>query len=134
MIADASSRCTCALLFLAAMSIPFEADAQQSRQRARAELAPLRYTLKFPAPHTHYVEVEALVPTDGHPVIELDMAVWTPGSYMVREYARNVEQVTASGRTAGRSRSTKTLKNRWRVETGGAPRRSSCATASMVAR
>jgi predicted metalloprotease with PDZ domain len=101
------------------MSIPSEAGAQPAREQSRAQLAPLRYTVSFPAPHTHYAEVAARVPTDGHPVVELDMAVWTPGSYLVREYARNVEQVTAQGGgkplTVG-----KTLKNRWRVETGGA--------------
>ena len=48
------------------------------------------------------------------------MAVWTPGSYLVREYARNVEAVTA--RTpAGKSLAVEEVrKNRWRVETGGA--------------
>ena len=111
---------TCFILFLATMSKPSEADAQQGRDLARGQLAPLRYTLSFPAPHTHYVEVEARVPTDRHPVVELDMAVWTPGSYLVREYARNVEQVTAE--SGGKSLGvTKTLKNRWRIETGGAP-------------
>jgi predicted metalloprotease with PDZ domain len=107
-------------LFLATMSIPFEADAQQAREQARAQLAPLRYTLSFPAPQTHYVEIEAVVPSDRHPAIELDMAVWTPGSYLVREYGRNVEHVAAEG--GGKALMvTKTLKNRWRVETGGAP-------------
>ena len=53
-------------------------------------LEPIRYTLRFPAPHTHYVEVEAALPTDEKPWIELTMAVWTPGSYLVREYARHV--------------------------------------------
>ena len=54
-------------------------------------LAPIRYTLCFPAPHTHYVEVEATIPTGAKPFIELAMAVWTPGSYLVREYARHVD-------------------------------------------
>ena len=41
---------------------------------------PIRYTLRFPAPHTHYVEVEATYPTGAQPQIELFMAVWTmPG-------------------------------------------------------
>jgi predicted metalloprotease with PDZ domain len=111
---------TCLVLFLTTMSIPFEADARQGREQAPASLAPLRYTLSFPAPHTHYVEIEAHVPTDRRPAIELDMAVWTPGSYLVREYARNVEHVTAE--SAGKPLSVlKTQKNRWRVETGGAP-------------
>ena len=48
------------------------------------------------------------------------MAVWTPGSYLVREYQRNVERVTASA--AGRALSIeKSEKNRWRIVTGGAP-------------
>jgi predicted metalloprotease with PDZ domain len=59
------------------------------------------------------------VPTGGRPTIELMMAVWTPGSYLVREYSRHVERVTASanGRTLGVEKSDK---NRWRVTTGGA--------------
>ena len=75
----------------------------------------IRYTLRFPAPETNYVEVEAAVPTDGRAVIDLMMAVWTPGSYLVREYERNVEAVKARGLTVE-----KTLKNRWRIQTGGA--------------
>ncbi|MFN3324331.1 MAG: M61 family metallopeptidase [Bryobacteraceae bacterium] len=81
---------------------------------------PIRYTLRFPAPHTHYVEVEARVPTNARGEIELMMAVWTPGSYLVREFARNVEDVrarTAEGRVLAVEKS---RKNRWRVETGGA--------------
>jgi predicted metalloprotease with PDZ domain len=81
---------------------------------------PIRYTIRFPAPHTHYMEIEAVYPTGGRPQVDLFMAVWTPGSYLVREYARHVEGITA--RAAGRNTAiTKTTKNRWQVETGGAP-------------
>ena len=81
----------------------------------------IRYTVSFPAPHTHYVEVTALVPTDGRPQVELMMAVWTPGSYLVREYARNVEEVTAAAEDGRALTIDKFDKNRWRVATGGAP-------------
>ncbi len=82
---------------------------------------PIRYTLRFSAPHTHYVEVEAVYPTSGRPQVDLFMAVWTPGLYLVREYERHVENVTAKG-ADGRSRPVeKTRKNRWRVESAGAP-------------
>jgi predicted metalloprotease with PDZ domain len=83
---------------------------------------PISYTLRFPAPQTHYVEVEALVPTDGLPAIELMMAVWTPGSYMVREFSRNVEEVTAASETGEPLPISKISKNRWRVEALGVPR------------
>ena len=39
------------------------------------------------------MEVEAVYPTEGRPQVELFMAVWTPGSYLVREYERHVENV-----------------------------------------
>ncbi|HEY5619253.1 MAG TPA: PDZ domain-containing protein [Vicinamibacterales bacterium] len=81
---------------------------------------PIRYTLRFPEPRTHYVEVTAVVPTGGQPAVELMMAVWTPGSYMVREYSRNVEAFSAA-RPDGRVVPVeKTNKNRWRIATGGA--------------
>ena len=82
-------------------------------------LEPIHYTLRFPAPETHYVEVEATVPTEGRPSVELFMAVWTPGSYLVREYERHVEGVTATA--DGRPQPVvKTRKNRWKIDTGGA--------------
>lgn len=82
-------------------------------------LPPIAYTLSFPAPHTHYVEVEARVPTAGRAQVELMLPVWTPGSYLVREFARHVEDLRAEagGRPLGASKS---RKNRWRIETGGA--------------
>jgi predicted metalloprotease with PDZ domain len=84
-------------------------------------LEPIRYTLSFPAPHTHYVEVEASYPTEGRANIELMMAVWTPGSYLVREYERNVEALTAANQARAPLVLEKTRKNRWRITTGGAP-------------
>jgi predicted metalloprotease with PDZ domain len=82
--------------------------------------APLRYTVSFPAPHTHYVEVSAEVPTGRQPQIELMMAVWTPGSYLVREFSRHVEGVTAADAEGRRLAVEKSDKNRWRVTTSGA--------------
>jgi len=79
----------------------------------------IRYTVRFPAPQSNYVEIEAHVPTDGRPSIDMMMAVWTPGSYLVREYERNIEAVKA---TAGGHELAvdKTVKNRWHIVTGGA--------------
>jgi predicted metalloprotease with PDZ domain len=81
---------------------------------------PIRYTLSFPAPHTHYVHVRAEVPAAGRDSVELSMAVWTPGSYLVREFSRHIEAVTAQSPSGIALRVEKTTKNRWRVATGGA--------------
>ena len=92
-----------------------------AQQPASAQsLEPIRYTVSFPAPHTHYVEVEASYPTDGRPYIDLMMAVWTPGSYLIREYARHVEALTAADPARAPLAVEKTRKNRWRVTTNGA--------------
>jgi predicted metalloprotease with PDZ domain len=80
---------------------------------------PIRYTLSFTAPHTHYVEVRAEVPTSGRAELELMMAVWTPGSYLIREYERHVENVAATASGTGLAVA-KTAKNRWTIATGGA--------------
>jgi predicted metalloprotease with PDZ domain len=82
---------------------------------------PIRYTINFPAPQTHYVDVTATVPTAGRADVDLMMAVWTPGSYLVREYARNVEAVSAVGANGRVLDVDKSKKNHWRVTTGGAP-------------
>ena len=49
------------------------------------------------------------------------MTVWTPGSYLVREYERNVENLAARGPNGQALAFEKTRKNHWRVATAGAP-------------
>src|SRR5687767_3744144 len=50
---------------------------------------PIRYTVSFPRPQAHFVSVEARIPVEGLAELELMMPVWTPGSYLVREYSRH---------------------------------------------
>ena len=47
--------------------------------------------------------------------LDLKMAVWTPGSYLVREYSRHVEGVSARTRDGQPLDIHKIAKNRWRV-------------------
>ena len=84
--------------------------------------APTRYRVAIPRPHTHLVEVEARYrELDGlPPSIVLRMAGWTPGSYLVRDYARQVEGLEAA--TAGGERLSveKLDKASWRIDRRGA--------------
>lgn len=84
------------------------------------ESDPVHYTIRFPRPCTHYAEIEAVIPAGYAAEVELFMAVWTPGSYLIREYARHVEGVLV---TDGEGRALpfeKSRKNRWKVRTDGA--------------
>jgi predicted metalloprotease with PDZ domain len=80
----------------------------------------IRYVLRIPSPETHYIEVQATYPTSRQRAIELMMPVWTPGSYLVREFARHVEEVRARDPAGRALQVDKSRKNRWRVQTGGA--------------
>jgi predicted metalloprotease with PDZ domain len=78
----------------------------------------ISHQLSFPSPATHLAHVETNVSNDGAlpASLTLYMAVWTPGSYLVREYARHVEGVA----TDAPARVRKIRKNAWRIETNGA--------------
>ena len=104
------------LLLLAAIAMTqLAADEPATEDGPR----PIRYTLRFDEPQTHYVEVDAEFPTDGCGRVELFMPTWTPGSYLIREYARHVEGVAAQGPDGETLAVEKVRKNRWRVNTGG---------------
>jgi predicted metalloprotease with PDZ domain len=81
---------------------------------------PIRYLLQFPAPQTHYLEVEARFPVRGLSDVDLVMAVWTPGSYLVREYPRHLEEISATGQNGQALDLSKIRKNRWRIKQVGA--------------
>jgi hypothetical protein len=66
--------------FLAIAGAALLAMQTTSAIRSAQPLDSVRYTLRFPAPQAHYLEVEAVYPTGRQPSIELYMAVWTPGS------------------------------------------------------
>ncbi len=88
---------------------------------AAYSMDPIQYTVRFPAPQTHYAEVTAVFPAAQQSEVEVFMAVWTPGSYLVREFARNVENVQAFDASGKALSITKSRKNRWRIVTGGSP-------------
>lgn len=100
------------LLLTILMTYAASADAQG--------VAPIRHTLRFRAPQTNRFEVTTTVPSAGQQVVELMMAVWTPGSYFVREYSRNVEDFVATAPDGRPLTATKSAKNRWTVTTDGA--------------
>jgi predicted metalloprotease with PDZ domain len=84
-----------------------------------AELEPVRYRVSFPQPSAHLIEVEARIPTEGANAVELFLPVWTPGSYLVREYARHIEGMEAVCGERKTLPIERTRKNRWHVTTDG---------------
>jgi predicted metalloprotease with PDZ domain len=78
--------------------------------------APIKHLIQMPIPHSHYFDVTTTldVSKEHGKFIDLKMAAWNPGSYLIREFAKNVEQVSAQSGNANLAIS-KVSKNTWRV-------------------
>ena len=79
----------------------------------------MRYRVSMQHPHSHLFEVEAVLADPG-PSPVLAMPVWTPGSYLVREFARHVEGIEADDGAGRKLPVVRLDKHRFRVEAGGA--------------
>ena len=98
-------------LLLAALAFP-------SGMRAAGE--PVEYELRFSAPNTHLLDVTVHAGGLSGAAVEFAIPDWAPGSYAITDYARNVQDFTASapGGTALAWR--KTDSQTWRIELAGA--------------
>ncbi|HEU4933308.1 MAG TPA: hypothetical protein VFT48_14590, partial [Pyrinomonadaceae bacterium] len=91
---------------------------------AAAQTTPvdISFTVAMPRPHTHLFEIDIAIKrtTNGPQEERLVMPVWTPGSYMVREFARHVQDFAAADASGQPLKWEKTNKDTWRVITNGA--------------
>jgi predicted metalloprotease with PDZ domain len=87
---------------------------------ATAQNLRMDYTVAFPQPHTHLYEIALSVSNIAAPQLDLSLPVWTPGSYLVREYARHVQDFSARNAADQPLTWQKTDKATWRVATNGA--------------
>lgn len=72
------------------------------------------FEVSFKEPQAHYVEMEMTISGLAKDYVDVKMPVWAPGSYLVREFAKSVEDFSA---TAGGKpvKFEKVRKNAWRV-------------------
>lgn len=90
---------------------------QSVAPRASGKLE-LSYSISFPQPQTHLYEVSFKIGNVTAAQIDLQMPGWTPGSYLMREFERNVQDFVAKNQSGGDLRWQKINKATWRVETG----------------
>lgn len=83
--------------------------------------AAIHYIVAMPQPHTHVYHVTLEIASVASDTLDVALPVWTPGSYLVREYARHVQEFVAFDGTSQRQlRWRKQDKATWRIETQGA--------------
>lgn len=82
----------------------------------------INYTVSMSKPWTHLLEVEMRVKSSSAlgAKTEIVMPVWTPGSYLIREYARHVQDFAAKDANGNTLFWEKTDKNNWQITTKGA--------------
>ena len=81
--------------------------------------ATLFYQVAMSAPTSHLFEVTLQVNNWTGATLDLKMPVWTPGSYLVREYARHVQDLVATDAGGQALASGKVSKNHWQIATEG---------------
>lgn len=79
----------------------------------------IAFEISFKEPQAHYVEVKMMVSGNKENTIKVKMPVWAPGSYLIREFPKNVEgfQAKANGKELAFA---KTDKNTWQIQTNKA--------------
>jgi predicted metalloprotease with PDZ domain len=84
----------------------------------------ITFTVAMPRPHTHLFDVEVAIKratsVSAPDQQQLVLPVWTPGSYLVREFERHVQDFNAVDAAGKPLQWEKINKNTWRVMTNGA--------------
>ena len=78
----------------------------------------VKYKLKMPKPQNHYFNVEMNLIDFPEKEINVKMPIWAPGSYLAREFAKNVNLVKAYDSKGKELPIKKINKNTWRIQKG----------------
>ena len=79
----------------------------------------IHYNLKMPKPQNHYFEVEMVLTDFKEKELELKLPVWAPGSYLVREFSKNINLVKAIDQNGNLIEVDKKSKNSWLIKSKG---------------
>src|SRR3984893_14631834 len=108
----------------AAVQLAFVALCNVAQAQTTAPMSSdISYTVSMSKPHTHLLEVEVRLKVAANLQVpnetDLVLPVWTPGSYLIREFERHVQDFAADAN--GRALDwIKVNKDTWRVKTNGA--------------
>jgi len=79
---------------------------------------PITFEVSFKEPQAHYADVEMNITGLEESYVDVKMPVWAPGSYLVREFSKNVEGFEALDALEKPLKSQKINKNTWRIFNG----------------
>ncbi|RAM52607.1 MAG: peptidase M61 [Hapalosiphonaceae cyanobacterium JJU2] len=94
-----------------------ETIAPRTDTRLQKKLPTIHYQVAMPQPENHLFEVTLQLVGYPFSTLDLKLPVWTPGSYLVREYAKHLQDFTAFANNKPLNWR-KISKNHWQIETG----------------
>lgn len=114
-----------AIIFSMYQETPAQKKGSKKTKTPVVEVKPvvpdISFKVSMSKPWTHLLEVEMRLATTAMPdKTELKMPVWTPGSYLVREYARHVQDFEVKDGAGAALAWRKISKNTWQVDSKGA--------------
>lgn len=74
-----------------------------------------RFTVAMPRPETHLYDITMEVDPNDAASLDIVLPVWTPGSYLVREFSRHIRDFSAKDKSGRPLAAEKIAKNVWRV-------------------
>lgn len=98
------------ILFISIIFMAITAEAQNSSN--------ITFQVSFTEPQAHYADVEMTISNIKKDELTVKMPVWAPGSYLVREFSKNVESFNVSANNAAVAFE-KVAKNAWKIKTKG---------------
>jgi len=81
--------------------------------------ASINYEVNMSEPHTHYFEVNISITDYKKDYFDIQMPVWAPGSYLIREFSKNVENFKSFS-NGKEIKVTQLNKNTWRIYSNNA--------------
>src|SRR5690554_280483 len=80
----------------------------------------IHHELSMPAPETHYFHVKTTLTDFTEDKLVITMPVWSPGSYLIREFPKNVNLMLAKDENGKSLTVQKISKNKWEINKGSA--------------
>lgn len=77
----------------------------------------IQFQISFTEPQAHYVNVQMTIQNIKAKVTTIKMPVWAPGSYLVREFSKNVEALKINDANGKAVSYLKSSKNSWKINT-----------------
>lgn len=77
----------------------------------------IQYTVNLTNPQSHLFDITLEVKNWQESILDLKFPVWTPGSYLIREYAKNLQDFRVQNEAYVFLKYTKISKNHWQIKT-----------------